>query len=36
MTIEENKNSKNKKWVLFDKLLYKLYDKIKITIFYLK
>ena len=31
ITIEENKNSKNEKLVLFYKLLYKLCDKIKIT-----
>ena len=30
-TIEENKNSKNEKCVIFDKLLYKLCDKIKIA-----
>ena len=35
-TIEENKNSKNEKLVLFYKLLYKLCDKIKITDFCLK
>ena len=35
-TIEENKNSKNEKLVLFYKLLYKLCDKIKITDFCIK
>ena len=35
-TIEENKNSKNEKLVLFYKLLYKLCGKIKITDFCIK